>query len=106
MDPWPSTWPLFRSRPDRACTGRSLDVVLVGENYNRMRTHKAAVLFESSEIEGNIRHRSRQNAAGGTAREVGLERMAVLHAAAEFINQLAHGDAGRRQLHARILHAA
>src|SRR5262249_49791989 len=84
---------------------RSLDVVLVGKYYDRVRTHKTTVLFEGSEIERNIRHRCRKNAARGTPREIGLERMAVLHAAAELIDQLAHGDAGRRQLHARILHA-
>src|SRR5262245_50158565 len=32
--------------------------------------------------------------------------MAILHATAEFIDQLAHGDAGGRELDARILHTA
>src|SRR6185503_14986971 len=75
-------------------------------DHNRVRTHKTSIFFEGSEIERNTGHGSRQDAAGRPARQVALELMAILHAAAELIDQLAHGDAGRRQLDARVLHAA
>src|SRR6185312_16160400 len=83
----------------------SLYVVLVGEDHNRVRPHETAVFFKGSEVERDIGHRCGQDAAGRTARQVALELVAVLHAAAELVDQLAHGDAGRRQLDARILHA-
>src|SRR6185437_11841742 len=83
-----------------------LHVILVGQNDNRVRPDKAAVFLQSSEIERDVGHRRRQNAAGWTAREISLEGVTVLHAAAELVDQLAHGDAGGSQLHARILHAA
>ena len=38
--------------------------------------------------------------------QVGIERVAVGHAAAVFVDQLAQGDAGRREVHAGLLDAA
>ena len=48
----------------------------------------------------------RQDAARGAARQIALEDVAFRHAAAEFVDQLARGDAGRRQLDAGILDPA
>src|SRR4029077_6862558 len=73
---------------------------------NRVRPHEAAVFFEGSEVERDIGHGCGQDAAGRTARQVALELVTVLHAAAEFVDQLTHRNAGRRQLDARILHTA
>src|SRR6185312_4263454 len=68
--------------------------------------HETAIFFEGSEIERNIGHGCGQNATGWPTRQIALERVAVLHAAAEFVDQLTHRNAGRRQLDARILHTA
>src|SRR6185503_5724865 len=83
-----------------------LHVVLVGQNDNRMRPHEAAVFFQGSEVEWLVRHRGRKYPARRATRQIAFEFMAVLHAAAEFLDQLARGDAGRRYHHARLFHAA
>ena len=83
-----------------------LHVVLVGQDHNRVRADEAAVFLQRAEIERHVGHRRRQDAARGAARQIALEGVAVRHAAAIFLDQLARGDAGRRQLHARLLHAA
>ena len=83
-----------------------LHVVLVGQDDNRVRADEAAVFFQRAEIERQVGHRRRQDAAGGAARQIALEGVAVGHAAAIFVDQFARGDAGRRQHHARLLHAA
>ena len=62
--------------------------------------------LERAEIERQVGQARRQDAARGAAREIALERMALRHAAAIFVDQLAHGDAGRRELDARLLDAA
>src|SRR5450631_4707254 len=71
-----------------------------------MRAHEAAVRLQRAEIERDVGHLGRQNAAGGTAWQIALEGFAVDHAAAEFLDQFARGDAGRRQYHARLFDAA
>src|SRR5262249_29509483 len=43
---------------------------------------------------------------GSAAWEITLERVTRLHAAAIFVDQFAHGDAGRCQHHARLVDAA
>ena len=53
-------------------------------------------------VERQVRHAGRQYPTGGAARQVGLEDMAVRHATAEFLDQFARRDAGRRELDARI----
>ena len=50
-------------------------------------------------------HRSRQDATRRAAGQIRVERVAVLHAAAVFVDQLADGDARRRNVHARLLHS-
>ncbi len=55
---------------------------------------------------GIVRHRRRQDAARGAARQIGLEGVAVRHAAAILLDQFARRDAGRRELDAGLLHAA
>src|SRR5262249_28089090 len=81
----------------------SLDVVLVGEDHNRVRPYEAAISFEGSEIERDIGHGSRQNPPGGSAWQIALELVTILHPAAELVDQLTHRDACRRQLDARNL---
>ena len=83
-----------------------LHVVLVGEHDNRGRAGKAAVRLERAEIERDVGHRRRQDAARGAARQIALERVAVGHAAAEFVDQLARGDPGRGELDAGLAHPA
>src|SRR5215475_7762014 len=84
----------------------SLDVVLVGEDHNRVRPYEAAVFFQCSKIERNIGQRGRQYAARRATGQIGLEYMAILHATAKLIDKLTHGDAGGGQLDAWVLHAA
>src|SRR5690606_34118041 len=45
------------------------------------------------------------DAARRAAGQIAIESVAVQHAAAVFVDQLLDGDAGRRQMHARLLHA-
>ena len=71
-----------------------------------MRPDEAAVGLESSEIERNVRHRGRQDAAGRAARQIAFEGMAFRHAAAEFLDQFARRDAGGRKLDAGLPHTA
>src|SRR5260370_25473759 len=52
-----------------------LHVIMLGQNDNRMRPDDAAVRLEGAEIERQIRHAGRQNAARGAARQIGLETM-------------------------------
>src|SRR3546814_11843601 len=59
----------------------------------------------AAEIERDVAQRRRQEAARRAARQVGLEDVALLHAATMAVDQLTHRDAGRRQLDARLLHS-
>ena len=68
-----------------------------------MAADKTAVFFKLAEIEQQITHAGRQNPAGSAARQVGVEGMAVEHAAAIILDQLAHRDPSRRHLDARVL---
>src|SRR5215469_13977658 len=62
--------------------------------------------FERPEIQRDIRHRCRQDAPRGAARQIAFEDVALGHAAAEFVDQLPRGDAGRRELDTRIPHSS
>ena len=73
---------------------------------DRVRADEAAVRLELAEVERDVGHRGRQDAARGAARQVGAEAVAFRHAAAELVDQLARRDAGRRQLDARLPHPA
>ena len=53
---------------------------------------KTAVFFQRAEIERDVVHRGRQDAAGSAARQIGVEGMAVGHAATKLVDQFAHGD--------------
>ena len=83
-----------------------LHIVLVRQDHNRVRPDEAAVFFQGAEVERNIGHRRRQDAAGGAARQIALERMAVGHAAAELLDQFARGDPGGGELDAGIFDPA
>src|SRR6266851_4940189 len=74
--------------------------VLVGEDDDGMRADEAAMRLERAEIERNVGHAGRQDAARGAARQIALEDVANSDAAAELVDQLARRDAGRRQLDA------
>ena len=50
-----------------------LHVVLVGEDDDRGRADEAAIGFERAEIERDVGHRRRQDAARGAARQIALE---------------------------------
>src|SRR5262249_23693054 len=63
----------------------------------------AAVLFQRAEVERQVRHRCRQDAAGGAAGQIALEAVPLLHAAAILIDQLARAHARRREHDARFL---
>ena len=73
----------------------------MGQDDDRGRADEAAVFFQRAEIERDVIHRGRQDAAGRATRQVGWN-VTVGHAAAEFVDQLAHGQTGRRQFHAGI----
>src|SRR6516164_5768005 len=81
-----------------------LHIVLVRQDHNRVRPNETTVLFQRPEIERDIGHGCRQNAAGGATRQIALETVAIGHAAAEFVDQLANGYASRRELDAWIFH--
>ncbi len=53
------------------------------------RADEAAVFLQRAEIERDVVHRGRQDAARRAARQIGVERVAVGHAAAEFLDQFA-----------------
>ena len=69
--------------------GRGLEVVLVGEHHHGMAADEAALLLELAEVERHVGHARRQDAARGTARQIGAEPVARRHAAAELVDQLA-----------------
>src|SRR2546427_12911423 len=71
-----------------------------------MGADEAAVGLERAEIERQVGHGGRENSARGAARQIALEGVARQHAAAEFLDQLACGNAGGGELHARLAHAA
>ena len=59
-----------------------------------------------AEIERKVAHRGGQDAARRAARQVGEQAVALLHAAAVFRDQFIERDAGRRQMHARLVDPA
>ena len=73
---------------------------------HRVRADEAAVRLELAEIQRNVGHRRRQEAAGGAAGEIRPEDMTLGHARAELVDQLLRGNAGGRELDAGLLHAA
>ena len=78
--------------------------VALRQHDDRRRADEAAVRLQRIEVERDVRLRRRQDAAGGAARQIGVELVALEHAAAVFIHQLAQRDSGRREMHARLLH--
>ena len=54
------------------------------------------------EVQWNVAQGRRQNTARGAAREIAVELVAGQYAATVFVDQFAHGDAGRRQVDARL----
>src|SRR5215212_3133633 len=60
--------------------------------------------LERAEIERDVGHGGRQDAAGGAARQIAFEGVPVGHAAAMLVDELAHGDSGRGELDAGVLH--
>ena len=58
------------------------------------------------EVQRHIGQARGQDAAAGAAGQVGVQRVAFRHATAVLVDQLAQRDAGRGQLHARLLHPA
>jgi hypothetical protein len=81
-----------------------LHVVLVGQDDDGVAADEGAMLLELPEVERDIGHVRRQDAAGGAARQVALEVVAVGHVAAQ-LDQLPAGRASRGQHHAGFLHA-
>src|SRR3546814_14636751 len=71
-----------------------------------MAADEAAVLLELPEVERDVGQRRREDAAGGAAREVALEGVAVEHAAAVRLDQFAGRCPGRHHLHAGPLYPA
>src|SRR5262249_37693744 len=69
------------------------DVVAFGEDDDGMATNKRAVFVQGSKIERQICKAGGQNAARGTARQICLEGLSVLHAAGE-LDQLPPSDPG------------
>ena len=67
---------------------------------------KRAVRLQRIEIERNVAERCRQDPARRTARKIAVELVARQHAAAVFVDQLAHGDARGREMHAGLRDAA
>ena len=61
-----------------------------------MAADEAAIFFQLAEIERQVRHAGRQDAARRTARQIALENMAIQHAAGA-LDQLIGGGSGRRQ---------
>ena len=66
-----------------------LEVVLVGQDDHGMAADEAAQMLELAEVERQVGHRGRQDAARGAARQVGAKAVARRHAAAELVDQLA-----------------
>src|SRR5262249_55521783 len=81
---------------------RRLDVVLVRQDDDRGRANEAAAFFQRPEVERNIIHRGRQDAPGRAARQIGLERVAFGHAAAELVDELAYRHSRRGELDPRV----
>src|SRR5207342_416449 len=84
---------------------RKAHAILVGQDHDRRRADETAVFFQRAEIERNVAHRRRQDAARRAARKIGAELVTVSHAAAIFVDQFTHGEAGRGKLYAGLLDA-
>src|SRR5690606_32804273 len=80
--------------------------VVSRKDHHSRGADEAAVLIQGVEVQRYVAERGGEDAARGAAREIALELMAVLHAAAVFVYQFAHRDAGRCQMHPGFLHAA
>jgi hypothetical protein len=76
--------------------------VALRQHDHRSGADERAVRLQRIEIEGNIAERRRQDASRSAARKIAVELVAGLHAAAIFVDQLAHGDAGRREMARRV----
>src|SRR6185369_1459435 len=81
---------------------------LVGlrQHNDGRRSDEAAMRLQGVEVERDVGHTGRQDAAGCAARQVGIQLVTFLHAAAELIDQFTQRYAGGRELDARLLHAA
>ena len=80
--------------------------IVLRQHDDGCRADEAAVRLQRVEIERDVAQRRGQDAARRAARQVRIKIVSLLHAAAVFVDQLAHGDAGRREMDARMLHAA
>ena len=80
--------------------------VVLRENDHRRGADEAVVGLQGIEIERNVRERGRKDAAGGAARQIGVELMLRRHAASVFVDQLTYGDARRREVHTGFVHPA
>ena len=80
--------------------------VLVGQDDHRSRADEAAVRLQRVEIEGNVAQARGQDAARRAAGQIAVELMPRQHAAAVLVDQLLHGDARRREVHAGLVDAA
>jgi hypothetical protein len=71
---------------------------VLGEHDDRGRSDKTPIRGQGIEIQWNIPERGGQDAARSTPRKIAVELVSRQHAAAVFIDQLAHSDACRGQM--------
>ena len=80
--------------------------IVLRKDDDRGRADEATVRLQRVEIERDIAERCRQDTAGRATGQVTVEFVAVLHAAAILIDELAHRDARRREMDAGLGHAS
>ena len=98
--------PPLRCRRGRACIDRRTHrqkahqiqrgvacAVVLRKDDHRRGADEASVRLQRVEVERDVGQRSRQNSARGAARQISVELVSRKHAAAKFVDQLAHGDA-------------
>ena len=78
---------------------------MLRQHDHRRRADEAALRLQRVEVQRQVRQPRRQDAARRAAGQVGVQRVAVGHAAAILVDQLAQRDPGRRQLDPRLAHA-
>src|SRR5579862_1166805 len=81
-------------------------LVVLREDDHRRRADEAAVGLQRVEVERDVAHRRGKDASRCATRKVGVELVAVEHAAAVLGDELLHGDARGRDVNAWLLHAA
>ena len=79
---------------------------MLAEHNDRRRPDETTVGLQGVKVQRNVVHAGGQNATRRATRQVGIQGVSILHAAAVFLDQLLYRDARRRELDARVFDPA